>query len=272
MSLDIVTRKWQSDPRSTAELIATGLNGTEEAADDALWILRARATPEVFERAQALCRSDNSAEREFGVLILSQLGIPERKFREQSIAELLGVLEKEDDAAVLEVLCWGFGHLHAADAISHLSRLSHDVRPEIRQAVVGGLLCQEDEMAIETLLKLSADVDPEVRSWATFGLGTQIDADTPEIREALFARLSDPIEEIRCEAIWGLAKRKDGRAVEPLARILQSKSVASDDLKAAARSGDQRLLPVLLELRRHADCDLDLLESAIAQCSRDSEP
>jgi HEAT repeat protein len=57
------------------------------------------------------------------------------------------------------------------------------------------------------------DPDSDVRDWATFGLGTQSDADSEVIREALFERLADTDEDTRAEAAVGLAKRKDVRVL-----------------------------------------------------------
>jgi HEAT repeat protein len=54
---------------------------------------------------------------------------------------------------------------------------------------------------------LTQDTAPEVRDWATFALGTQIDLDTSEIRDALAARLNDPDEVTRAEAATGLSRR-----------------------------------------------------------------
>ena len=66
---------------------------------------------------------------------------------------------------------------------------------------------------IDTLLQLMRDSDSDVRDWATFGLGTQSDADSLAIREALFARFQNEDEDTRAEAVVGLAKRKDLRAL-----------------------------------------------------------
>ena len=75
--------------------------------------------------------------------------------------------------------------------------------------------------AIEALIPLTADSDADVRDWATFAIGTQSDADYPELREALVQRLDDKSSKVREEAIAGLAKRKDTRAVVPLFKLMR---------------------------------------------------
>ena len=64
----------------------------------------------------------------------------------------------------------------------------------------------DDDRAVAALIALSADWDGDVRDWATFSLAVQIDRDTPEVREALAARLSDDHGDTRSEAIRGLAR------------------------------------------------------------------
>jgi HEAT repeat protein len=88
-----------------------------------------------------------------------------------------------------------------------------------------------------------------VRDWATFGLGTQIDTDTPEIREALHQRLNDPDADTRAEAMVGLARRKDLSALEPILEGLSGDEVDDLVIEAAAELGDPRLLPALVELK-----------------------
>jgi len=68
------------------------------------------------------------------------------------------------------------------------------------------------------------DVDDSVRDWATFGIGSLCDIDTPELRDALAARLADADEEVRGEAVVGLATRGDNRAIRAIVQAF-----ASDD-------------------------------------------
>jgi HEAT repeat protein len=59
-----------------------------------------------------------------------------------------------------------------------------------------------------------------VRDWSVFGLGVQGSVDSPEIREALLERLSDPNEDVREEAAVGLGKRQDLRLLPTLKGML----------------------------------------------------
>ena len=55
------------------------------------------------------------------------------------------------------------------------------------------------------LLRLTEDTDDDVRDWATFGLDVQGGADSAEIRDALFRKLTDRNADVREEAMAGLA-------------------------------------------------------------------
>jgi HEAT repeat protein len=65
-------------------------------------------------------------------------------------------------------------------------------------------------------------VEDSVRDWATFALGTQCDADGPEIRKALADRLRDTDDEVRGEAMVGLARRGDTTVIDCVAEALES--------------------------------------------------
>jgi HEAT repeat protein len=120
--------------------------------------------------------------------------------------------------------------------------------------------------AIDSLVLLSSDTDGDVRDWATFGLGTLLDVDTPEVRDALVARLRDEHDDARAEAIMGLARRHDDRAPGAVLAELTSDSVGQMALRAAAILGDDSLRPALDELLDWWDVDDDLLAEAIRRC------
>lgn len=265
-------REAVSDPRSTRELIEIALTEEgEHAAWVAINVLRHRGDRETFEAARDLCASDDPWQRTWGVRILAQLGIPKRSFPDESLDILLPLLVLEQDADLLSDIDFALGHIGDERAVEPLSRLRDHPSPDVRYGVVHGLLRQENERAIQALIELSADEDTEVRDWATFGLGAQIDADTPEIRDALFARLADEDGATRGEALVGLARRKDERVIEPLIRGLASANAGNLAIEAAHEVGDARLRPALLRLRERwgvdeGSLDRRLLYEAISRC------
>jgi HEAT repeat protein len=216
------------DGATNAELIARVL-AAPDADEDAWWPsleeLRARPTRETFDGAVALLASDAMAERELAVDILGALGgsgsDPQRPFREETVVLLLDLLRRERESRVLESLGYAFGHLDEPRGVAPLSALAGHPEVRVREGVIGGLLRHEDERAVAALIQLSADEADEIRDWATFGLGTQIPLDTPAIRAALAARLDDPHEDTREEAMYGLAMRLDARAIPVLLAFLE---------------------------------------------------
>ncbi|MEU8619910.1 HEAT repeat domain-containing protein [Streptomyces sp. NPDC048623] len=93
-----------------------------------------------------------------------------------------------------------------------------EVRREVAAALAGIVPAGHPEAA-GRIAALSRDPDPRVRDWATLALA-ELPDDTPAVREALAARLTDPDPETAAEAARGLAIRQDPRAVDALARLL----------------------------------------------------
>jgi HEAT repeat protein len=243
-------QKRRNDPRSTDELIALALaEKDEDAAWDPVVVLHFRATPEVLDKAQILCRSSLKKERELGANILGQLGVPDRAYPEECFSSLKAMLAEETDPDVLQSIGIAYGHLFDERAVVLLAPLRSHPSEDVRLAVVHGLTRHRNDLAIRSLIELSTDKDEDVRNWATFGLGSMIETDTPEIREALFARIADANDETRGEALVGLARRKDGRVFDPLVEELTSESIGILALEAAEELGDSRLVPSLLELQ-----------------------
>lgn len=261
-----------ADTRPNEVLLHVALT---EADEEVVWraiaALHLRGGRDVFEHACKLCASPEAHERRVGTDILGQLGTPNHTFPEETLAVLLGMLEREQEPDVLNSIAVALGHRCDPRAIEPLVRLKKHPDKRVRYGVVFGLLCQKDELAILTLVELSRDLDIDVRDWATFGLGSQIEADTPAIREALVARLADEDETVRGEAMVGLARRHDRRMVDPLLTDLEAGWFGSLLTEAATEIGDPRLYPVLVRLREEWEGDKNdwlymELEEALEKC------
>ncbi len=110
--------------------------------------------------------------------------------------------------------------------------------------MASGIVGTGREDAIQTLIGLMEDSDDKVRNWATFGLGTQCVEDSAEIREALRKRLNDTFEDARYEAIWGLARRRDEKALRLLLERLGTDHCSGDEMTAAEILGLDYKTPV----------------------------
>jgi HEAT repeat protein len=120
----------------------------------------------------------------------------------------------------------------AADLAAVLALADHE-DPDVRRDVASTLpLLTPGESPvtamIEVAIRLTGDLDPRVRDFACFALGTQWDEiDTGPVREALAARLEDIDADTRYEALVGLARRQDRRA---LVRVKEALSRPSENL------------------------------------------
>ena len=259
----------------TDELIDLALAVEEPWEYEYIPVLQHRSTEDVLLAAQKLCLSSKIAARKLGVNILSQLGIPKRTFVERRLKTLLKLLATETNEQILYSIGVALGHLDDIRAVEPLVKFKNHPDAYVRYGVVSGISGQETPLAIETLIELSNDKDSDfVRDWATFGLGVQIDVDTPEIREALWQRLiqenTEDNYEIYGEALVGLAQRKDSRIIPFLIRELKSDTVSEKALEVAVEIGDKSLYSALIKLKGRWDSNQqymsDTLNDAIASC------
>lgn len=258
----------KDEPRSIDELFLAALcEQDEDRAWDAVAALHWRGSREILDRALSLCGSACAFERRVGANILGQLGIPDRAFPEECLRALLGMLETERDDDALRAVLVALSHLHLPEAIVPALRFRNHADPDIRHAVVLVLTGHKEPQALKGLIELTRDSDTQVRDWATFALGTQTDADTPELRAALLDRLADEDGTTRAEALVGLAERRDRRILPALREELSAECVGSLAVEAAGLIGDPSLLPLLFALREWWDVEPETLEDAIQACS-----
>jgi HEAT repeat protein len=236
------------DGSTTEDLFAASLRGDydDEAAWDAVRVLRIRGTEEVFRAAIRYCASTVPLERARGLDVLAQLaaGRPysERPYFDERVAIALRHVS-DPDARVVSSAAWALAHLGGDLAVSELISLRNSPDPHVRWAVANGLSGTERADAIEVLIELMNDANDKVRDWATFALGTQCSMDSPEIREALRSRLGDGHEDTRREAIWGLALRKDAEGLRILMECLDEDPWPGDGWAAAEVLGVSRETP-----------------------------
>jgi HEAT repeat protein len=112
--------------------------------------------------------------------------------------------------------------------------------------------------------------DSDVRDWATFTLGTQTEEDSENIRLALLKRTHDVNFDTVSEAFFGLARRRDRRAIPILVDRLYSDHVSELEVQAAGIFADKSLVAPLELLLDWWDVDSDLLKRALKRCNGES--
>jgi len=199
--------------------------------------LRRNGSREIFERAADWCRSEDALKRARGADILAQLRVPQSTEQKQSLvipeplyiqestAIILDMLNTETDELALRAEIHALGHLGLPMVINAVLRYGGHPNEDIRYAVTHALgHFPNDARVMQALVTLGDDADQDVRNWALFALGTQRDQDSPEMRDLFARHLDDSFPDARQEAIAGLAKRGDERAVLPLFEVMQSGS------------------------------------------------
>jgi HEAT repeat protein len=207
------------DTRSIAELFAAAFDWSIDDGDGdwkAVWALHDIGGSEVLEMALALLDSPDPRVRARVANILGQLGIPDRSHPEECFTAVAKLIRQDTDPLVLESAAIALGHLKDPRGVPELVRVAGNPDPEVRHAVAFALGGHKEPDAVSTLIHLMRDEEAHVRDWATFGLGEINSVDTPEIREALFNRLNDDDEDTRYEAVRGLVRCRDLRAVPAL--------------------------------------------------------
>ncbi|MCL9806275.1 hypothetical protein NAT51_12125 [Flavobacterium amniphilum] len=216
--------------------------------------LRKRKTKDIYAKSVSLTQSKIVKEKNIGIDVMAQFGYP-RLHKEKTLKIYFNLLKTETDISVISSIFYGIGHNNdnlTNKQIDIICNYKRHRSAKIRYSLVFALLAIENIKAIETLIELSSDKDADIRNWSTFGIGAQISTDNEEIRKALWARIDEPGQDVRYEAIFGLATRKDPGIKE----VLKNELLKVDDLGS-----------LLLEsIEAFEDKDfISLLEQQIAQ-------
>jgi HEAT repeat protein len=213
------------------ELFARTLIGgyDDEEPWKAVYALGRIGTRKVLEKGATWCRSDNPLARARGASVLALLGEtaehPSRHFPEEAYAVVADLVQRETQPEPLASALSALGYLNNPLAVPIIIEFASHVNTDVRYAVACALgYFSHDPRSVTSLLKLMEDTDEDIRDWATFGLGSQGNADSEEIRDAFIERLGDPFEDVRGEAMASLGKRKDQRVLPALLAALEDPS------------------------------------------------
>lgn len=240
--------------------------------------LQLRGSPQTLELARNLYTSRHWRRRGLAMYIAAQLWRREGgrlvMYATEACHPLLFAGLHDPHPAVITNAVTGFAHRYHPAALDDLVRLSTHANDQVRWAVAFTLSGYTQPESIATLLHLMTDRDDEVRNYATWALGEMHEADTPQIRAALWRNVDDRDDDVRGEALDGLAQRGDTRVIPYLiAQLTPDCRVYA--LNAAETLADPVLLPALLALQASCSELADgkasywkvRLRDAIAACS-----
>ena len=125
------------------------------------------------------------------------------------------------------IIC-AFGHLGAPAGQDWL--LAQRAHPDtyVREAVAFALGGRPGEETLQALVELSARRGRQGPRLGDVRARHARRDDTPVLRDALAARLDDPDEDTRMEAVHGLALRGDERAQAPARDLLEGRDTTDD--------------------------------------------
>jgi hypothetical protein len=220
---------------------------------------------EAVAYATGAASSPTIAARAAAADFLGEVCNGQPQFVDAALPVLERLLANETETEVLWSIAHALGNLWDRRTLEPLLSLADDEDETVRLAVAQGLHGAMAEGAnargIEALIRLSTDPDSRVRNWATFGLA-RLDADSPEIRYALRARLDDLDPEAREEAVCGLARRRDRGALSVVAELLAVGTAGPLLFEAAAYLAEPTLLPLL---RTYSD-EVPGVRRALLEC------
>lgn len=215
---------------SLKSLVSTALQEWEsDESWKAIFELQMRGLPEALALACRLAKSRNWRKRAVGLYMASQLRQRQKRVHLGSIEYAVEETQEMLLAGLHDICCdvfcaaiSGFGHRPHPLALPELIRFASHPDQDIRFHVAIALGRYSEADSIEALLRLAKDDADDVRDWATFGIGSMQEVDNQKVRDLLWENLQDRDEDVRGEALVGLAVRKDERVIPVLLELLDT--------------------------------------------------
>ncbi len=134
--------------------------------------------------------------------------------------------------------------------LSHVLALATHPTADVRAAAVSTLPllvgAEPPGEVVDAILHLTCDADDNVRFWACWALDPEIfGAEADRLRDAFAARLDDPVDDVRCEALYWLAYLRDRRALPLIKAALGGRRPLAREVDAAGAYGDPALYPLV---------------------------
>lgn len=246
-----------STPHAVGDLVNLALSISDFEDDHEYWTLVQRlqelGSSATYGAALLLCKSDDHARRRLACHLLGRMTWNRPEERDEALAVLEDRAFSESHVQVLQAALIALGQLGDPRGLDAVIVRAEHPSPDVRLAVASSLPSLVGDpprpKALEVLRALMNDPVVAVRDWATFGLGSQLDIDDDPTRAALIERLTDRDPVTNGEALVGLARRHDRRALDAVLEHLRHFLIGSYVVDAAHELADPRALPLLLELR-----------------------
>jgi hypothetical protein len=265
----------------------------DQILSEAIETCRAATTPEEYEPVRLLLEkaklfgrqafdvavgllSGDTDEKILGCDLLLALCNPDSDvWGHEAARAIVEMAPEETDDDLCIFIAQALGFTRDSTALPTLIRLADHSKSDVRYQVACAIpSCWSREnsnlpfegLAVATLMSLMKDDDVDVRDLATFGLARLMEVDSLCIRDAFVERLNDPDAETRLEAICGLARRHDIRALKPLIDVIETGNNHFTVFEAAECLADERLLAVLQNASTVDESDSSWRRRAIAAC------